>query len=333
MKRNAFTLVELLVVITIIGMLMALTIPAINAVRETARRAQCSTNLRNLAQAILQGETNNRRLPSGGWGNEYVGDADRGYGSKQPGSWGFVILPWLEQEALYGLAKNWNPDPDSLSNEKRDGAAKTCRTELKVFYCPSRRPARSYPLRVGLSKNVSLNAGELVGKSDYAANSGANNNVSTAGPGDFNEGKNWDNNLWPRDRLAAQNGLIYHHSSVQVGQVPDGMGNTYLVGEKYLHPDRYENGNDEGDKRCLYAGYAADNQRCCYYDGNTSKRPMQDHPKLDVSDIFGSAHAGNLRMAMGDSAIRAIPYIIDPQVHAYLGQRDDMKNPEIPGEN
>ena len=62
-RRAGFTLVELLVVIAIIGMLVSLLIPAVQAARETARRTQCSTNQRNIAQAVVAFESRKKYYP------------------------------------------------------------------------------------------------------------------------------------------------------------------------------------------------------------------------------------------------------------------------------
>ncbi len=80
-----FTLVELLVVIAIIGVLVALIMPAINAVQESGRRAQCQNNVRTLAQACMAHENQLKFFPSGGWGKWWAGNPDAGFGARAAG--------------------------------------------------------------------------------------------------------------------------------------------------------------------------------------------------------------------------------------------------------
>jgi prepilin-type N-terminal cleavage/methylation domain-containing protein/prepilin-type processing-associated H-X9-DG protein len=91
-KRKAFTLVELLVVISIIGVLMSLLLPAVQAARESGRRTQCANNQKNLALGLLQYEGSLRRLP--GYVNSLGPDDKRA-------SWLLVIGPFIEQPQVY----------------------------------------------------------------------------------------------------------------------------------------------------------------------------------------------------------------------------------------
>ena len=86
--KTGFTLVELLVVIAIIGVLVALLLPAVQSARETARRAQCSNNLKQLGLALLQYHDIKQQFPIGA--NDARGAA-----------WSAYMLPWIEQQALF----------------------------------------------------------------------------------------------------------------------------------------------------------------------------------------------------------------------------------------
>ncbi len=120
-SSRGFTLVELLVVITIIGILIALLLPAVQAAREAARQAQCSNNLKQLALACLQSEQANRQIPSDGWGDWWTGDADLGSGRPQPGGWVYQVLPYVEQQALHDLGTGlpWNSAAKKTGNLQR----------------------------------------------------------------------------------------------------------------------------------------------------------------------------------------------------------------------
>ena len=100
----AFTLVELLVVIFVIGLLVALLLPAIQSAREAARRVECRNNLKQLGLAAMNHLDRHGHFPAGGWGQNWVGDRDRDFGEDQPGGWAFNLLPFLEESALHDLA-------------------------------------------------------------------------------------------------------------------------------------------------------------------------------------------------------------------------------------
>ncbi len=99
-SRVGFTLVELLVVVTIIGILIGLLLPAVQSAREAARRAKCSNNLKQLSLALLQyHEANGIFPPASNWPNVQQMDA-RENADFGP-NWVILTLPFLDQENLY----------------------------------------------------------------------------------------------------------------------------------------------------------------------------------------------------------------------------------------
>jgi prepilin-type N-terminal cleavage/methylation domain-containing protein len=335
MNRRAFTLVELLVVITIIGLLVGLLLPAVNAARESGRRAQCGNNLKQLGLACLHHEESQGYYPSGGWGYMWVGDPTLGYGGRQPGSWFYSILPNLENDNLYRMGGTVLTSAGSYSTaapstQMTDGATRMA-TALPMMTCPSRRRAAPYPIGYNGSgtsggKYSPINANASTGplaRGDYAANVGSlpddNAAIQWTGPTSINQGlasaaANW---LGP-DPKSNRNGVIFIGSQIRKDDITDGLTNTYLLGEKYLTPDHYNNGQDQGDNVSIYSGCDDDNERSTYFG-----TPRQDRSGVVLNNIFGSPHVDSACFAFCDGSIHWIRFTIDLQTHQYLGQRND----------
>jgi prepilin-type N-terminal cleavage/methylation domain-containing protein/prepilin-type processing-associated H-X9-DG protein len=299
-RRRAFTLVELLVVIAIIGVLVALLLPAVQAARESARRIQCSNHLKQIGLAFLNHADNYGHFPTGGWGWTYVGDPDGGFAENQPGGWTYNILPFIEQQALREIGLG---QPGPL---KEAELAKLVGQPIKFYNCPSRRPAKVYPcLQPANAAPVTLGA-----KTDYSVNCG-----------DAGNERNGGSPTQAPSPSDAYPGIHYDKSKVKLSDVTDGLSNTFMVGEKYLNPNKYTTGDDSADNENLYVGFDNDHNRSTNPD---SYYPPRQDSKLYVDlHVYGSAHPGGFNVVMCDGSVRVIQYSIDKESFRYLGNRMD----------
>jgi prepilin-type N-terminal cleavage/methylation domain-containing protein/prepilin-type processing-associated H-X9-DG protein len=216
------TLVELLVVIAIIGALVGLLLPAVEMARESSRRTACSNNLKQLGLATKLHIDSHQIFPTGGWGEQWVGDPDKGFSVKQPGGWIYNILPYIEQQSLREIGRGL------ADQTKRSEMAKVLQTPIEVFQCPSRRLARAYPY-TGSTTLENADLPEKVAKSDYAINVKLSSLKSEVIPANI--------------QLAA------------------GLSNTLLIGEKSLAQSDYTTGQGAGDRLCMYVGDSSDIRR------------------------------------------------------------------------
>jgi prepilin-type N-terminal cleavage/methylation domain-containing protein len=321
---GGFTLVELLVVITIIAILIALLLPAVQMAREAARRAQCTNNLKQLSLACLLHEQANGWLPTGGWGHRWVGDPDRGFGTRQPGGWTYNVLPYIDQETLHDLGKGAPAgSPNIAANLTRFA------TPVNVFSCPTRRQASVWPAVPWDIPNYCTGM-TIKTSACYAANGGNTSvYVITPGcdpphpiPGSFADG---DSFQWADD-IKHANGVIFANSTVRIKDIGDGTSNTFLLGEKQMNPDHYTDGYDPGDDWGMYTGAQDDNVRGCGAAGTGyyPLPPLQDIPGNDSCSLyFGSAHANSLNMSCCDASVRSIDYNIDFEMFRRMCNRTD----------
>jgi prepilin-type N-terminal cleavage/methylation domain-containing protein len=319
-RRGGFTLVELLVVITIIGILIALLLPAVQSAREAARRAQCSNNLKQIALAALNHESAVQLFPTGGWGNKWMGDPNFGTGINQPGGYFYNCLPYVEQQALHDLALG------KTGTDKTSALQTMSQATLASLSCPSRRRPQAVTVASGLTLINSGAAGPWY-HSDYAANAGS----VIASPATWGDGPS----AAPASgtviaSYATWTGISYQQSLVAMSDISDGSSNTYMVAEKYLDPAAYTTGTDLGDKYPALSGGDLELNRWTYYDASNATtsalyQPTQDRLGIALPQAFGAAHAGGFLAALCDGSVRSISYSIDRTTHMYLGNRRDRQ--------
>ncbi len=321
-----FTLVELLVVIAIIGILVALLLPAVQAAREAARRIQCDNNLKQISLGFLGHVSKFERFPSNGWGYFWAPDPDLGSNFRQPGGWPYNLLPYLEQQSLHDLGAGQSASVKATAIGQREN------TPVLQFACPSRRRAAVEPALYGNTwPFVNGGTGSTWGRTDYAVNVGDTLYGQTNGPCECpSSPTNFPSSLTQGESLTFQTcdinpatgqtgltGISLPHGSISPANITDGLSNTFLVGEKYLDPDNYENGADPGDDEGLYSGFANNTSRF------TASPPLNDTSGLVNYCVYGSAHPGGLNMAMCDGSVRFVLTSVDPTTFKWLGNRQD----------
>jgi prepilin-type N-terminal cleavage/methylation domain-containing protein len=342
--RRGFTLVELLVVIAIIGILVALLLPAIQAAREAARRSQCMNNLKQLGLACQLHVDTYKFLPSSGWDDWWVGCPDMGSGARQPGNWTYALLPYIEESAKAGLGLGFKcEDPKS-----RDLIGQMVGTPVGIFYCPTRRAVQAYPCGARDLRNYTQPPN--CGKTDYAANMGdvraydfgfgppkiADYYTWTrwahSGPGFVNFVKN----TLKINSPTGHTGVIFQRSEIKYEQITDGTSKTYLLGEKNLDANHYEDGLPGNDDQSMYNAQDRDNLRSthCWVPGKENVGPplwpaIPDTPGLEYTWSFGGPHAGGWMALFCDGSVHFMSYDMPALNHQRLGNRLDGENIDL----
>lgn len=325
---RGFTLVELLVVIAIIGILVALLLPAVQAAREAARRTQCKNQLKQIGLAMHNHTDTFKTFPTGGntpWPEleDYV-PGGKPLGPKMQGlGWAFQILPYLEQNAIHDLTTT-----KAIENASVD-----------MYFCPSRRGptsaiasdgsrrwlsdyAAATPVDFGRLTHFSpalLDAITYTKEESFWGGSAGSAIWTVVGNLNF-EGVivRTDNN--PPDGEGTR-GPKGNTKPTRIAQITDGLSNTFMVGEKRLHPDHYEGGQWHDD-RGWSDGWDPDQVRSTAY----PYRQDGDDPKLSVRDYgfcFGSPHPGGMNCVYADGSIHTMDYDIEWKLLNSYAHRSD----------
>ncbi len=288
-SNRGFTLVELLVVITIISVLIGLLLPAVQAAREASRRTRCQNNLKQQMLAVLSFESQKRHLPAG----SFITNEQFTLGT----SWRVLILPQIEQDALL--------ERISLNKEGGFDNQLAAQTIPDLYQCPS----AEFELQDGLLRSHY----DAVSGSGYSTESRWDLEDSLCGD-IFTDGVFYPNS-------AIRLGQITDGTSntFAIGE------RAYLVDKEWLSGSVWYEEPDEF--MCMYSTknvrypINADHEQFGY--SMTDRSAPATQRKILGNDIFfGSHHAGGAHFAMVDGSVHFLDESIDFVLFGNMASRD-----------
>ena len=332
LHKRGFTLVELLVVIAIIGILIGMLLPAVQSVREAARRTQCLNNLRQVALASLNYESSNSRFPPGLL--EEALDSQVGLVG-EPQRLGILVhlLPFVEANNVADLVEP-NLSPDRLGDDgtgvgnwvdfNEAGGRNTrfaSQFQIPSFECPSDQMNASDTFltisaeeRDGFPGDIQTVGNRLTTTDNNAFGDsiGVTNYVGIGGPvGDVD-----DDGIW-----ANFEGIFGNRSKTTFGNISDGTSNTLLFGEVVS----FETGSFGTESAISYS-----------WMGN-AVLPMNFWPKsvqgtngIRISYAYRSNHPGVVQFASADGAVHTISENAELTTMQNLSGRSDGTVVSIP---
>ncbi|WP_160311475.1 DUF1559 family PulG-like putative transporter [Rhodopirellula islandica] len=311
--KHAFTLVELLVVISIIGVLVAITVPAVQSAREAMRRSSCQNNLRQLALGLHNYQTAFKSLPppvvmtreihlvpvcgsatilpaANIWHEAAQGDGHHGT------SWILALLPHVELASAY---EKWDFSTSVVGNES------VARLDLPILYCPSRRSSVDNP--------TIMFRGWLSGGNDYGACLGSTNGYHNCG----------SHELWQTDyqgrTFSEFKGIFYKmNHGTKFSEILDGLSQTVMLGElQRLDDGDYETTSHDG----WATGGVSTHFSLC---GDGCRSPNKPH-----FETPGSHHTGGLNIVTADGAVRFTTDSIELDLLEAIGGMADASTRQL----
>jgi prepilin-type N-terminal cleavage/methylation domain-containing protein len=296
---SGFTLVELLVVIAVIGVLVALMLPAIQSTREAARKTQCANNLKQIGLGMHNYMVHHEAFPPG-----YISFVLADHDDGGPGwGWAALIMPFLEEGTL--------SDQINLNEPIRNDASKVARlTSLPLFICPSDdlfEPIIDIPSKTSTRIICQMAA------SSYVASAGT---------------------IRPTCKLCRDrfDGVFGRNRAIKPKELQDGLTKTLAAGERASRWSRpalvgvVPNSKIlDNQKPGLYAAGPAYVLGTTFNEGFNIESGLDemDHGTIGTfAESYGSNHPGGAFFLFCDAAVHFVWDDADPEIMNALSTRD-----------
>jgi prepilin-type N-terminal cleavage/methylation domain-containing protein len=288
--RRAFTLVELLVVIAIIGVLVSLLLPAVQQVRESARRTQCQNNMRQIGLAVHNYHDQFNVMPPGSTRSNEL-------------SWHVHILPFIEQRNLYDKFNfNAGQYTDVIGGQPQAGRGANGLIKVPAYLCPSSPTDKMLPNAPNTPNNAEIINGETPYTTHY---------YGILGPrGTKPDGTNYDSEPTTGSGSfggISKQGMFFYDTKFTFAATTDGLSNTLMIGERSQQNQktgsRYRNwmrglGNNTTGTNGWISGC-----RNIKYSINYAQLPSSVTTEFN-SFPMGSQHPGGTLFVFGDGSVR-----------------------------
>ena len=349
-SKKGFTLVELLVVIAIIGILIGMLLPAVQQVREAARRTQCMNNLRQVALGSLNFESAHMHFPSSGLtADSYAatltsvwGGGTRSEFGRENLSWCFQIMPFIEQQNRQRIRSN--VDIWALRAEP---------TAIPGMVCPSRGDGR-FNINTGNGETYfAVDYAGFVVDHEYLTDRGLPVNVVGGQGFQFDpnspEVPGEQTNIWvgliakaghldfsSPNNATGQAFTLTRYPFIGFGQASDGSSNTFMYGEKAASAANYNTNSPDGwnawwesQGHIQPSGWTCMRSTAFLQGGMLADNDLGPNVNINSAtgyreDIgFGSPHPGTVNFVLGDGSTHAIGLDINLDVLYQAGHRAD----------
>jgi prepilin-type N-terminal cleavage/methylation domain-containing protein/prepilin-type processing-associated H-X9-DG protein len=314
--RPGFTLVELLAVIAIIGVLVGLLLPAVQAARESARRTTCSNNFKQIGLAFANHASAKKAFPAGHRHPGTVLTTDPAWG------WGVFVLPYAEFSDIYntlnpsGTATLQNQINNNLKVSLTAPVSIAMQTPIAMYRCASDNgtPALNTLRDFGTILKAQSSTDPALATSNYVASSGTAQNTG------YND----------------MGGVLYGFADSSLGlpihKITDGLSKTFLVGERcgaesyaaiaagggqyaavWLGNGSARNDSAQSSGRCYgRAGPNTNHMINTFIDGGTTS-----------AFYYSSRHSGGAQFVFCDGSVQFLPENTDAGVLVNFSARSD----------